>query len=646
MEIIHISDNSYNLSHPLLFDKPDELIEKINKKHPDPDLFLINVNYKTQTIARADNAGILFLKFLRLYHFNQHCVLYSFLCKEDIMTQDPYNSIFFSGGITFVRMPDDLSKINYKLLATKRAPDDLSNFFKAEFRLPDNRHFFANWWGVLQLWKVQQAVEAITGASIAKSIESGLTASIREMNSYDGLVARYIKGAHEKDIEKTLRTLMAEKEELSTSNSFITEQYNIKNNRDVLAEETPSILFVDDQANDGWATIFQRIIYGQNCDKFSVIQPRKDESIEDVVRSITNIITKRKIKLLMLDLRLKGESGNNYGIDEISGIQVLRELSEVPITCPVLIISASNKIWSYRETLKLNADAYWIKEGLDDNISLQASIENYMRLVYMVYALCFNEEYQYLYHKLLPAILEIYKSESQFWWEQKFWEDEKMGMRDKIVDKELVNKETIMVTLRTGFNFFKMYLMERLQKDQTLNLSKHMASLVIIQFSRVLEIIHKVKSNSMYSLSEKMSMQLPSDIFWGYSKKLTQLRNTATHQFSGSFGVIKEFIDVLIEYLFLDEEEFQDSEPITSFPMHEECYTSEIIKILKDRNIVYLSNPNLALKDGRRGIILKERNFNGLQYDNFKEGTKIKYKLNIIEKKTDYYASEPSIVEE
>jgi len=777
-EIIHISDSSLGLSFPVWNDTPATLIEIVKEEHAKSILFLININYKTDNISRTDNSGILFLKNLRLNHFNQHCVLYSFLSREQLMLQDPNNSIIFSEGVTFIRMPEDLSKFDFESLAKKQAPDNLSNFFKAEFRLPDDRHFFANWWGVLQLWKVQKAVERIAGKTVITDIESGFAGSIKEMHSYDGLVARYVKGIHDADIENTLRTLITAKgeknknesrnrsqiqceidnllaedsileiqlstleeinkekkdnfltkliaifndlpssvqqkidqlnekrasvkEKISTSqeylelldsidkekehiyderrklnrqiqskidtmiscNSFLTEDYSLDTFRQKLAEKKPSILFVDDQAVDGWATILQRMIYGGNSDNFIVIQPGQNDSIGSVVSKIEETVIARRIDLLMLDLRLKGETSGNFNIDEISGIQVLKHLSEIQLPFPVIITSASNKIWSYRETLKLNADAYWIKEGLDDNYSLESSIENYLRLIDLIYSLCYNEEYRFLYDRLIPALLTIKNSTIPFWWETKFWEKDSYSFKRaestiSVRKSKPVAKEEIIDALNAGTDLFKKYLSEKIQKSEPINISRYVGSLVIIQFCRVLEIIHRFdENNDRFSLSEKMQAQLDDQTF-NYFSKLITMRNSATHNFSADFNAITNFIEPFMSYLtsnILDiptgeliKHKNTDSEPIDGA-----TYVTIISGFKSETQIFFLKNPNLKLIVGRPSILLHLNNIISEPKPSHEEmgmliGKSIEFQLiislNSSGQVNNYYAKNARIIE-
>ena len=110
---------------------------------------------------------------------------------------------------------------------------------------------------------------------------------------------------------------------------------------------------MDDQAQEGWAKIFQRMIYGGESDNFAVIVPHKEEDEKEIVQRISNEEKRLKentnqIVLLILDLRLKQEKGE-LPIEDISGIKVLKELKKEKFSCPILITTASNKWKSYKE---------------------------------------------------------------------------------------------------------------------------------------------------------------------------------------------------------------------------------------------------------------------------------------------------------
>jgi len=178
-----------------------------------------------------------------------------------------------------------------------------------------------------------------------------------------------------------------EKEAEFTSNDFSLEviKENLKNKK-------PKIIYVDDLANNGWSAILQRMIYGEESDSFVPITPGKDDSIEEITDLIISKIKEQKdTKLLILDIRLKDEKGYVKPSD-LSGFQVLHKLNDYHISCPILIVSASNKIWSLQEAFKGNAMAFWIKEGMDSISDEKSCVENYLRLIDLIYSLTENYE--------------------------------------------------------------------------------------------------------------------------------------------------------------------------------------------------------------------------------------------------------------
>ena len=75
--------------------------------------------------------------------------------------------------------------------------------------LPDNRHFFANWWGVYCLWQLHKAIESIylfegENSSLVTETDrdffSGMKKIWEEMNTLRGQIAQYLNPIDKKDI--------------------------------------------------------------------------------------------------------------------------------------------------------------------------------------------------------------------------------------------------------------------------------------------------------------------------------------------------------------------------------------------------------------------------------------------------------------
>ena len=240
-------------------------------------------------------------------------------------------------------------------------------------------------------------------------------------------------------------------------------------------EVPPKIIYVDDQAQEGWAKIFQRMIYGGESDNFAVIVPQKEEDEKEIVQRILNEEKRLKentnqIVLLILDLRLKQEKGE-LPIEDISGIKVLKELKEEKFSSPILITTASNKWKSYKEINRLGALAYWQKKGLDEQNNTKSLLENYFSFLKLIYVLCKDKTIAFLYNNFSPMIRELEENEEVYWWETAFWRKaEKTINKSKKI--EIENDEITAISGKTKEILHKSSLEKEIQEEQTYVVSK------------------------------------------------------------------------------------------------------------------------------------------------------------------------------
>ena len=620
--IFLISDYNFTLQNQCVIhlkDTPQAIIEQIENTKVNPeDLFLIYLDYIPQEEGKAvglrtNHHGIEVLKRLRLKHYRQHCVVFSFLSREDFILQNPCHLVLYSAGITYKQLPFDFLTEDFSILeAPVEAPSDLSAYFKAENMLPDNRHFFANWWGVYCLWQLHKAIESIylsegENSSLVTETDrdffSGMKKIWEEMNTLRGQIAQYLNPIDKKDIlfelqefdkleknrDKLLQEIDSESsiteeelielgeireklenflkklgnktiydldiqieyknildeyyynlnegvlgringkflsaterliyeinnkieeikakddqinknkeliEEKNELDAFIEEirrkikenieGYNIQRSKksisDIISdirksfqEVPPKIIYVDDQAQEGWAKIFQRMIYGGESDNFAVIVPQKEEDEKEIVQRILNEEKRLKentnqIVLLILDLRLKQEKGE-LPIEDISGIKVLKELKKEKFSCPILITTASNKWKSYKEINRLGALAYWQKKGLDEQNNTKSLLENYFSFLKLIYVLCKDKTIEFLYNDFSPMIRELEKNEEVvYWWETAFWRNAKKTINSKEI--EIKNDKITVKSGETREILHKSYLKRETQEERTYGVSK------------------------------------------------------------------------------------------------------------------------------------------------------------------------------
>ena len=714
-----------------LKDTPQAIIEQIENTKVNPeDLFLIYLDYIPQEEGKAvglrtNHHGIEVLKRLRLKHYRQHCVVFSFLSREDFILQNPCHLVLYSAGITYKQLPFDFLTEDFSILeAPVEAPLDLSAYFKAENMLPDNRHFFANWWGVYCLWQLHKAIESIylsegENSSLVTETDrdffSGMKKIWEEMNTLRGQIAQYLNPIDKKDIlfelqefdkleknrDKLLQEIDSESsiteeelielaeireklenflkelgnktiydldiqieyknildeyyynlkeavlgrikgkfltaterlileinkkiEEIKTKDDQINKNKELieeKNKLDAFIEEIireikeniegcniqrskksisdiisdirksfqevpPKIIYVDDQAQEGWAKIFQRMIYGGESDNFAVIVPQKEEDEKEIVQRILNEEKRLKentnqIVLLILDLRLKQEKGE-LPIEDISGIKVLKELKKEKFSCPILITTASNKWKSYKEINRLGALAYWQKKGLDEQNDTKSLLENYFSFLKLIYILCKDKTIEFLYNNFSSMIRELEKNEEVYWWETAFWRNAEKTINSKsinIKDDEItaisgkmteilhkssfdkktqeeqtyvVSKEKILGKFRESWELYLGFVSEKIlyddfqlensAKDDIISVKRKNNAIIVVYLFNILESIYKIRESDISMYNRLLYLTNTRDI------QITNIEQWVKRMGSKKQQDPDIFIDTLLRYI-------------------------------------------------------------------------------------------------
>lgn len=231
---------------PLLSGNPEEVVLQIQERFPNAHLFIIDLDDDKEqssdfnflpdlseaieeepeeaTEESYRNAGLRVLKLLRLKSYLQHCILYSRRKREEWLAEDPRNSIIAAAGATFVYLGEPLPIIEYERLHRQLAPRDMTAYFVAEIRDIEDNNVFANSWGVWKLWEVQRAVENITSQK-TEAIERSFGNAYRLMNTYSGLLARYLHGSPYEDINKSLNEKLVLYGELLKQEAEVSKQH-------------------------------------------------------------------------------------------------------------------------------------------------------------------------------------------------------------------------------------------------------------------------------------------------------------------------------------------------------------------------------------------------------------------------------------
>ena len=134
------------------------------------------------------------------------------------------------------------------------------------------------------------------------------------------------------------------------------------------------ILLIDDEASNGWKEVIEKVFFnGENID-----------FAEDKLTSKEKLKT-NKYELIILDIRFGEVDHNQTDIRNMTGFQILTKeirssLNALNFSTPVLIFTASNKVWNINTMLDAGADNYYIKEHPDMAADLEFSRNNFLRL--------------------------------------------------------------------------------------------------------------------------------------------------------------------------------------------------------------------------------------------------------------------------
>lgn len=312
----------------------------------------------------------------------------------------------------------------------------------------------------------------------------------------------------------------------------------------------PKVLLIDDQAKDGWSEIYEHIIYGRKDKKpFTVLLFKY---LNDIKLWLDECEDMNQFDFILLDLRLfpKMDKEIEDSPELISGIEILKYLRSNDCFVPILITSASNKIWSYKIAMQYGADAYWCKEGVDNLFDANASMTNYLQLKQWFTTFMSNE---YSCLKEMSSTLQKFKSDSSinFWWKRKDW-----GISNSVVNKhgqtielprhtELKLNEIKQAYLH-GTNMYRSYIKSRFDtKEISKGHSSFYLAIVIVQFAKMLELIHNVTEERYESFGSYYAVMKARNDSTG--KQLYSIRNDAAHYYTSKNITITIFKDYLLK---------------------------------------------------------------------------------------------------
>ncbi|NTW34015.1 MAG: response regulator, partial [Bacteroidetes bacterium] len=541
-----IIDNSKGLNKLIV-----EFSEDVLNCHD--KIIAINIALITkETPLYQMQGGVELLKYLRLSGCEKTCIMYSCQSIDELLQQKPQNIILLSKGV-YVLNSTDFNKITLpkELEKADLSFDHLSPYIRADFVMPEQgRHDWANWWGAKIIYDIYYALY---------NAENNYTNKINdELKSIEVKKALYLFGNNiEKDIQKYL-----EKKEVN--NKTIRE--NISEKIKSLKKRKIKILFIDDHIEDGWGDIFEKIItdnevdYKEKNNNIIKISPIEGETKINIYNRIEEYID--DMDMVMLDLRILPDDNDRKSVDVklMTGYWLLKKIREKYKSIPVLIITGSNKSWSYEELEKSGATSYWVKEGIDEKRNIIESINNFNFLIEIIEKQT-SLIYDFIveYEKSIRKLNNIYNN----WWLEVNWCD-MIGINSssiiKIKDKKNINLTNTTVSENEKKEIYKILsevlsiMIDYANKVKIkCNIQKShewiYLSSIISRLSIIIENVHgsvKIKGSWEYDVTANDMGSSPDDKFYQNDSRkdylaqfMYKLRNKAAHK-----KYVVEFTDV------------------------------------------------------------------------------------------------------
>jgi CheY-like chemotaxis protein len=183
-------------------------------------------------------------------------------------------------------------------------------------------------------------------------------------------------------------------------------------------------LLIDDLAEKGWKSIIQKAVI-------------KEGNVLTTATNFQDAIQKLEIEwdIIFLDIRLTEEDHNSSEFENFSGFKLLKHIRNdfytLNFCTPIILISASTKIWNINAFTEHGVDGFYLKEHPDlkfpaktsrDNLeNLQITFRNLTEIGQKkreVWNLCFNIYSQILQHNYF-----------------KTQEPKQQNIKDRILDK-------------------------------------------------------------------------------------------------------------------------------------------------------------------------------------------------------------------
>lgn len=401
------------------------LLERISKLNP--KVIIFTADWKPfPDASRFDQHGVTLLKHLRLGLApiptadgirRTHVVICAWEPAEELIRRKPGNIVLLSDGVTFLRLPEGLSNVADGTFLEERGrqlatvtPDYLHPFVACDYHPRDPAHDQSNLWGV-QL--ISQATTSLGGT--VRAIPENTRRVLRSLEMKEGFLL-----SGDQWYGNTVSSEVKENWNLSrrTIETAAEAIHAIRLRRGVQGERPvhrPRILLVDDKIE--WRSVLGDALFQNPQSKDNVLAitgtPPKAAEVLDAIGQFDPDV-------VLLDLRLcsKDHRVPVLPVRETSGARLLGAIREFDLGLPVVLLTASNKYWTYRELTHLGCDGFWMKPGLGEH-SPPVCGEEHLHDLLKIVANCLNEYYTKF--REFCRLAETISQQQEPWWKNVQW---------------------------------------------------------------------------------------------------------------------------------------------------------------------------------------------------------------------------------
>ena len=323
--------------------------------------------------------------------------IYAFVGYKDLLEHPCFNILKTKNVFLIDYSKKAIQEADKNTISSLKEDELTKEIQKLELTSPKDNHTVANEWGIYQI---------VCNAGI--KIEDITDFDKNKINSlyFKWLIAKNGLSEENQKDQKDQKEVTPKPNVLGYLNS-------------------KRVLLIDDLALKGWKQVLEKVL------TLGLIPIEIATNIKDAQERL-----KEKYDLIFLDMRLGEKDHYNYDIEEYGGFKLLKEIKSdfknTNFSTPIILITASNKIWNIDKFKEYGADFYYIKEHPNYVYSKEYSMENFKRLKEDFILGKEYSERRYEIWKLCKEIIERIEQHPYFKTQDKRYSNVKKRIIDKI----------------------------------------------------------------------------------------------------------------------------------------------------------------------------------------------------------------------